>query len=123
MTWVVADHSAAPGSRELTVSKGQQVEVLENGTGEWTLVRLSVAPGQPDPPAEGLVPTSVLKQPPSTACKTSPSRKAPSQSTVPIAQQSVTAEDTGEYFFFIQLIINAFHKRFYPFFFHIYIHV
>ncbi|XP_046409767.1 kalirin isoform X2 [Neodiprion fabricii] len=95
MTWVVADHSAAPGSRELTVSKGQQVEVLENGTGEWTLVRLSVAPGQSDnPPLEGLVPTAVLKQPPTTACKTSPSRKAPSQSTIPVAQQSVNAEDT-----------------------------
>lgn len=96
MTWVVADHSATPGSRELTVTKGQQVEVLENGTGEWTLVRLSVAPGQPDPPLEGLVPTSVLKQPPTTACKTSPSRKAPSQIAVSIAQQSVSVEDPGE---------------------------
>ncbi|EZA49568.1 Triple functional domain protein [Ooceraea biroi] len=27
MTWVVADHMAAPGSRELSVTKGQQVEV------------------------------------------------------------------------------------------------
>ncbi|KAK2576355.1 hypothetical protein KPH14_005709 [Odynerus spinipes] len=93
MTWVVADHLAAPGSRELTVTKGQQVEVLENGSGngnasgvvgtggsEWTLVRLPLAPGQTDPPAEGLVPTSALKQPPSNSCKTSPSRKPPSSS-------------------------------------------
>ena len=105
MTWVVADHAAAPGSRELSVTKGQQVEVLENGSGhtgggEWTLVRLPSAPGQSEPPPEGLVPTSALKQPPTTSCKTSPSRKAPSsqQTTVGIAQQSVaTTEDTGEY--------------------------
>ncbi|OXU29113.1 hypothetical protein TSAR_004897, partial [Trichomalopsis sarcophagae] len=66
MTWVVADHSAAPGTRELSVTKGQQVEVLENGSGsglssnggsgngEWTLVRLASTPGQSEPPAEGL---------------------------------------------------------------------
>lgn len=104
MTWVVADHAATPGSRELSVTKGQQVEVLENGsihsgssnTSEWTLVRLPLAPGQTEPPAEGLVPTSALKQPPTTSCKTSPSRKAPSQTNVPIAQQSITQEDTGE---------------------------
>ncbi|XP_015125607.1 triple functional domain protein isoform X1 [Diachasma alloeum] len=103
MTWVVADHSAAPGTRELTVTKGQQVEVLENGSssgtnttttpGDWTLVRLPQGPGQSDPPAEGLVPTSALKQPPTTSCKTSPSRKPPSQTTIPIAQQSLTNED------------------------------
>lgn len=91
MTWVVADHMAAPGSRELSVTKGQQVEVLENGgtssntpggvsnTGEWTLVRLPLTPGQAEPPVEGLVPTSALKQPPTASCKTSPSRKASTQ--------------------------------------------
>lgn len=106
MTWVVADHSATPGTRELTVTKGQQVEVLENGSGstgsigaEWTLVRLASTPGQVEPPAEGLVPTSALKQPPTASCKTSPSRKPPpAQTSVQIAQQtSVTAEDAGEY--------------------------
>nr|XP_033331721.1 triple functional domain protein isoform X4 [Megalopta genalis] len=86
LTWVIADHSAAPGSRELTVTKGQQVEVLENGSNiggvnaaEWTHVRLLVAQGQVDPPPEGLVPTSALKQPPPASNKTSPSRKTPSQ--------------------------------------------
>ncbi|XP_060832863.1 triple functional domain protein isoform X3 [Bombus pascuorum] len=86
VTWVIADHSAAPGSKELTVTKGQQVEVLENGsnisgvnTSEWTHVRLLVAPGQVDPPPEGLVPTSALKQPPPVSSKTSPSRKVPGQ--------------------------------------------
>ncbi|XP_011495502.1 PREDICTED: kalirin isoform X2 [Ceratosolen solmsi marchali] len=101
MTWVVADHLAAPGSRELSVSKGQQVEVLENGgvgvgsNGEWTLVRLPSAPGQSEPPPEGLVPTSALKQPPAAACKTSPSRKPPiSQTPSNIIQQtSISAED------------------------------
>lgn len=86
VTWVIADHSAAPGSKELTVTKGQQVEVLENGsnisgvnTSEWTHVRLLVAPGQLDPPPEGLVPTSALKQPPPVSSKTSPSRKTSGQ--------------------------------------------
>ncbi|XP_076248755.1 trio Rho guanine nucleotide exchange factor isoform X3 [Calliopsis andreniformis] len=90
VTWVIADHSAAPGSRELTVTKGQQVEVLENGsniggvnTAEWTHVRLLLAPGQVDPPPEGLVPTSSLKQPPSASSKTSPSRKTPSHQQQP----------------------------------------
>ncbi|XP_033224250.1 kalirin isoform X3 [Belonocnema kinseyi] len=102
MMWVVADHSAAPGTRELTVSKGQQVEVLENGSGstssigaEWTLVRLASAPGQVESPPEGLVPTSALKQPPTSSCKTSPSRKPPAQTGVQLTQQtSVTSEDT-----------------------------
>lgn len=91
MTWVIADHLAAPGSKELSVTKGQQVEVLENGSTntaastagatntEWTLVRLPLTPGQAEPPAEGLVPTSALKQPPTASCKTSPSRKASTQ--------------------------------------------
>ncbi|XP_011640411.1 kalirin isoform X1 [Pogonomyrmex barbatus] len=93
MTWVVADHMAAPGSRELSVTKGQQVEVLENtsGTtnvGEWTLVRLPLTPGQAEPAAEGLVPTSALKQPPTASCKTSPSRKASTQQQQQQQQQS-----------------------------------
>ncbi|XP_014470162.1 PREDICTED: triple functional domain protein isoform X3 [Dinoponera quadriceps] len=91
MTWVVADHLAAPGSKELSVTKGQQVEVLENGSTntvpEWTLVRLPLTPGQAEPPAEGLVPTSALKQPPTASCKTSPSRKASTQQQ-PQQQQS-----------------------------------
>lgn len=111
MTWVVADHSAAPGTRELSVTKGQQVEVLENGSGsglssnggsgngEWTLVRLASTPGQSEPPAEGLVPTSALKQPPAATCKTSPSRKPPpaaAQTQTPVQQTSINADD-GEF--------------------------
>jgi hypothetical protein len=103
MTWVVADHAAAPGSRELSVTKGQQVEVLENGgvgvgsSGEWTLVRLPSTPGQSEPSPEGLVPTSALKQPPAAACKTSPSRKAPSSQTPgSITQQASISADDGK---------------------------
>ncbi|CAB0035585.1 unnamed protein product [Trichogramma brassicae] len=104
MTWVVADHSAAPGSRELSVSKGQQVEVLENGGSgsgvEWTLVRLAQTPGQSEPPAEGLVPTSALKQPPAAACKTSPSKShrqcrrpaAPLWPSKPLSMPTMTTE-------------------------------
>lgn len=74
MTWVIADHLAAPGSQELTVHKGQQVEVLEVNASppDWCLVRMSTS-GSVDSPPEGLVPLSVLKQPPGV--KTSPSRK------------------------------------------------
>ncbi|KAF7988703.1 hypothetical protein HCN44_001276 [Aphidius gifuensis] len=103
MTWVMADHFATSGTRELSVTKGQQVEVLENNsihsgsntTIEWTLVRLPLSSGQTEPPAEGLVPTSILKQPPTTSCKTSPSRKPLSQAsnTLTTAQTSVTTED------------------------------
>ncbi|XP_014209362.1 triple functional domain protein, partial [Copidosoma floridanum] len=101
MTWVLADHTAAPGSRELSVTKGQQVEVLENGGGtncEWTLVRLAPGPGQAEPAPEGLVPTGVLKQPPTAACKTSPSRKPPTSAPPaatqpPVQQSSVTTDD------------------------------
>ncbi|KAL0280126.1 UNVERIFIED_CONTAM: hypothetical protein PYX00_001517 [Menopon gallinae] len=74
MTWVIGDHVAAPGSQELTVHKGQQVEVLEMNASppDWCLVRMSTS-GSVDSPPEGLVPVSVLKQPPGV--KTSPSRK------------------------------------------------
>lgn len=74
MTWVIGDHLAAPGSQELTVHKGQQVEVLDVKTPspDWCLVRMPTS-GSVDSPPEGLVPLSVLKQPPGV--RTSPSRK------------------------------------------------
>lgn len=94
MTWVIADYTAA-NSGELSVHKGQQVEVLDAPSADWCLVRMpaSSASGSaagsatgsatcpasdPAPPPEGLVPLSVLRQPPqglkSTTC-TSPSRR------------------------------------------------
>uniref|UniRef100_A0A224XHF4 Putative guanine nucleotide exchange factor for rho and rac gtpase n=1 Tax=Panstrongylus lignarius TaxID=156445 RepID=A0A224XHF4_9HEMI len=65
MTWVINDHTAA-GAGQLSVSKGQQVEVVETvaGSPEWCLVRMPSS--GLDPPPEGLVPLSVLKQPPTS---------------------------------------------------------
>ncbi|XP_049828356.1 kalirin isoform X4 [Schistocerca gregaria] len=73
MTWVVADHVAAAGSHELSVTKGQQVEVVEAAGADWCLVRMPSA--GVDSPPEGLVPLAVLKQPPAAAKTTSPQRK------------------------------------------------
>lgn len=74
MTWVIADYSATPGTSELSVSKGQQVEVLDAincaGAPEYCLVRLSGTPATSSSSAmhsdasdmhEGLVPVAVLK--------------------------------------------------------------
>lgn len=67
-TWVVADHVATPGSREMTVHKGQQVEILElmGGSSEMCLIRLhsssSTSSGGSELQPEGLVPITVLKQ-------------------------------------------------------------
>ncbi|XP_073951079.1 trio Rho guanine nucleotide exchange factor isoform X3 [Choristoneura fumiferana] len=78
MTWVVADHIAT-GAGELTVTKGQQVEVVEGWQGhtDWWVVRV---PGEP--PQEGAVPGHVLKPQPQISLpqqKTSPSRRPLSQ--------------------------------------------
>ncbi|XP_075990483.1 trio Rho guanine nucleotide exchange factor isoform X5 [Anticarsia gemmatalis] len=77
MTWVVAEHTAA-GTGELSVSKGQQVEVVESwqGRADWWVVRV---PGEP--PQEGAVPAHVLKPQPhhNHNQKTSPSRRPLSQ--------------------------------------------
>lgn len=62
MTWVIADH-AAVAAGELTVHKGQQVEVVEVRE-DWCLVRMPTSGSAVDSPPEGLVPTNVLKQPP-----------------------------------------------------------
>lgn len=72
MTWVVADFTATPSTQEISVCKGQQVEVLDAShtvtssvaSGEFCLVRLS--PGSAGTTGgggtlEGLVPVSVLK--------------------------------------------------------------
>jgi hypothetical protein len=64
MTWVVADHEAPAGSAEITVRKGQQVEVLEVPSGQdMCLVRLHAASAA-EPPVEGMVPLAVLKPTP-----------------------------------------------------------
>ena len=66
VTWVVSDYSATPGTNELTVTKGQQVEVVEATCAndqDFCLVRLN--PQTDDGAArEGIVPISILKPPP-----------------------------------------------------------
>lgn len=71
VTWVVADHTAAPGTSQLSVTKGQQVEIIEYtsaGETDFCLVRLNP---QTDDGAtqEGLVPISVLNPPPGSGSK------------------------------------------------------
>lgn len=73
---MVADYIATPGSNELSVTKGQQVEVVEAPSAaepDFCLVRLNP---QSDDAAvqEGLVPVSILKPSPS-AQKNSSTRK------------------------------------------------
>jgi len=60
MTWVIADFTATAAG-QVTVVKGQQVELLDccGGTSEMVLVRV------PSDCTEGMVPHFVLKQPPS----------------------------------------------------------
>lgn len=85
MTWVISDYVAAPGSAELSVQKGQQVEVIDTnclGAPDYCLVRLtnstsnnnnnnlsatslSSSSTQEQIVQEGLVPSSILKPPPS----------------------------------------------------------
>ncbi|XP_076272417.1 trio Rho guanine nucleotide exchange factor isoform X4 [Rhynchophorus ferrugineus] len=78
MTWVMADYTAA-NPQELTVSKGQQVEVVEvcQTRPDYCLVRMPTrgSDGHQDAIPEGLVPLAVLKQPPQP--RGSPSRRIP----------------------------------------------
>lgn len=83
MTWVVSDYVAAQGSAELSVQKGQQVEVIDTnclGSPEYCLVRLTNGTANNNNNVsttslsssstheqiiqEGLVPSSILKPPP-----------------------------------------------------------
>ena len=71
-TWVISDY-LNPGPGELSVSRGQQVEILDypSAVANSALVRLihgnaaTPTSGEATPTAaEGLVPISCLKQPP-----------------------------------------------------------
>lgn len=78
MTWVMSDYTAA-GPQELSVMKGQQVEVIEMcpSRPDYCLVRMPTrgTDHESSNVPEGLVPLSVLKQPP--APKSSPSKRLP----------------------------------------------
>lgn len=60
MTWVIADFAATTAG-QVSVTKGQQVELLDccGGISEMVMVRI------PSDCTEGMVPHIVLKQPPS----------------------------------------------------------
>lgn len=93
-TWVISDYIASPNSNELSVSKGQQVEIVEAPTAnepDFCLVRLNP---QSDDAAvqEGVVPVSILKPPPGSQ-KTSSSRK----------DKNDAIQEQSEYFFFLLL--------------------
>lgn len=69
MTWVVSDYTATPGTNEISVTKGQQVEIIETSSAEssdFCLVRLGPIGSGDGGTHEGLVPISILKPPPST---------------------------------------------------------
>lgn len=75
MTWVISDFTAT-NSSELSVTKGQQVEVVEvcSTKPDYCLVRMPTRGTDHDAAVpEGLVPLAVLKQPP--APRSSPSRR------------------------------------------------
>lgn len=76
MTWVVSDYTAA-NAQEMSVTKGQQVEVVEvcATKPDFCLVRMPTRGTDHDHAnvPEGLVPLAVLKQPP--APRSSPSRR------------------------------------------------
>lgn len=67
MTWVVSDYTATPGTNEVSVTKGQQVEIIETPNSEpseFCLVRLGPMGSGDGGTHEGLVPISILKPPP-----------------------------------------------------------
>lgn len=97
MTWVMSDFTAT-NSSELSVSKGQQVEVVEvcQTRPDYCLVRMPTRGTDHDASSsvpEGLVPLAVLKQPPAT----SSSRGSPSSRRAnPVATQALTERDIGK---------------------------
>lgn len=77
MTWVTHDFTAT-NSGELTVNKGQQVEVVEvcATRPDYCLVRMPTrGTDHQEAIPEGMVPLAVLKQPPVTSNRGSPSAR------------------------------------------------
>lgn len=108
MTWVVADYTATPGTNEVSVAKGQQVEVLDtSGTAnsatsaEFCLVRLSPMGGGDGGTQEGLVPVAVLKPPPSKGSNSSRRTAAAAEAAAAAADKDANnADNTGEFCIF-----------------------
>lgn len=103
-TWVVADYIASSGSNELSVSKGQQVEIIEPPTAsepDFCLVRLN--PQHDDSAVqEGLVPVAVLKPPPGAHKQGSSGAAATAAAAAGAAQKpnnDNSMQDQGEFKF------------------------
>ncbi|EDV95637.1 GH15671 [Drosophila grimshawi] len=102
-TWVVADYIASAGSNELSVSKGQQVEIIELPTAsepDFCLVRLN--PQHDDSAVqEGLVPVAVLKPPPgahkqgSSSASTGGAAAGATTATTPSQKPNDSMQDQG----------------------------
>ncbi|CAG9857602.1 unnamed protein product [Phyllotreta striolata] len=101
MTWVMSDY-AAVDVQELSVAKGQQVEVVETcpTRPDYCLVRLGAGAAA----VEGLVPLAVLKQPPAghqqaaaaaAARKGSPSRRTDQDIDATISNDGTSAINTS----------------------------
>lgn len=107
MTWVVLDYTATPGTSEVSVTKGQQVEVLDttsssSANAEFCLVRLSPIGGGDGGTQEGLVPIAVLKPPPTTKGLLRRGKDAAEMDHPPTA----TADSSGKYtIFFLSLLL------------------
>lgn len=64
--WLITEDYTATSEKEVSVSRGQQVELVESAAGgnpEWCLVRLPSVETN-STPTEGLVPAAMLKQVP-----------------------------------------------------------
>lgn len=94
MTWVVSDYTATPGTNEVSVTKGQQVEIIDTPNAEpseYCLVRLGPMGSGDGGTHEGLVPISILKPPPSS--------KGVSRRGLEVEKEQ--PESNGEFFYMI----------------------
>lgn len=102
MSWVVAEHAAASAG-EMSVSKGQQVELVEPwaARSDWWVVRAVGGGAGAGEAAQGAVPVHVLKpqphtQPPAphahrkTSPSPSPSRRQLAQPDEPLGNDNLT---------------------------------
>ncbi|XP_044733840.1 triple functional domain protein isoform X3 [Chrysoperla carnea] len=95
MTWVISDHVASPGTQELSVRKGQQVEVVEISTSrpDYCVVRMPTQGPDLGAVPEGLVPISVLK--PQPAPRASPSRRQQTNLSIEHDADAAASDSSG----------------------------
>lgn len=91
MAWVISDYIATPGTDELTVRKGQHVEVLNCNHTDFCLIRMG-AQGHPgEGSQEGLVPITVLKLTPTQSKNISKQ-----QQQIRSTGENTTIDDNGD---------------------------